>query len=392
MKKLCIFIVVCTIVNTQLIAQNQQFSKPYGGMKYVDARSLTKTNDDCFVFTGLDKSKGDVNGDMYLTKVDANGKLIWEKTYPKPLEDGGNDILKCKDGGFLINGHEDFGDGICDAYVVKTDEFGVEEWSVYVGDTLDDAGNGVIQDEFGDYYLTGRFENPANGDEDIMFAKISETGELLFSKHIILGGFQWGRELCFDSKGDIIIVGYHVKSSRIDWLLNRTTNEDVVIAKVNRNGDLIWSKFYGNNLNERGFAITALKNGGCLVIGGTKDAENQIKNSFILKYDQNGNLTEEKQLFVNQGNSYGFDIIDLHNDTYAICGQLKETGQENGNPFVAILNKELEITEYKVIPNNNESEVRTIYPMNEEEFFMAGRSILSEDVIQGLLVRESISK
>lgn len=149
-------------------AQDMSFTRAYGGTDYEDSRAIVESDDGGFVITGLNKGNGDVDGDTYLMKINAAGAMVWQKFFGLPLEDGGNALIKCADGGYLISGHMDHGNDICDGYLIKTDKNGNKLWSVLTGGPLDDLSEGLIEWADGSFYLTGRYENDITGDDDLM--------------------------------------------------------------------------------------------------------------------------------------------------------------------------------------------------------------------------------
>jgi hypothetical protein len=81
MKHLSILLFVGLITGPFLTAQSLTFTRYYGGTQYDDARAIVATADGGFVFTGLSNSGADAKGDMYLTKINAAGAVMWTKYY-----------------------------------------------------------------------------------------------------------------------------------------------------------------------------------------------------------------------------------------------------------------------------------------------------------------------
>ncbi|MGB3130638.1 MAG: hypothetical protein WBB26_03090, partial [Saprospiraceae bacterium] len=167
-----------------LSAQQIDFVKTFGNPGYEDIRSmlyLKETNE--IVFTGLNKTAGDPEGDVYFTRMDGNGNLLETKFYGKQDEDGGNGIIRTRDGGFLIIGHTEFPTtGIeCDAMATRIDFNGNKMWQVNLGDSIDETAYSGMEDQYGNFIIVGTLTTTLNSKkitEGIAF-KISSEGKLI---------------------------------------------------------------------------------------------------------------------------------------------------------------------------------------------------------------------
>lgn len=359
------FLYSCLIIPT-LIAQDLSFIQNYGGLSYDDARGIVEADDGNFVFAGLNKSGIDPEGDMYLTKINATGEVLWQKTYGKPLEDGANHLLKCSDGGYLMSGHVAFGGGICDGYVVKTDADGVEEWSLYVGGPLDDLTQQSLEYADGNYFLTGTYQNESTLEFDVLLAKISANGDLIFVKNIAKEGDQSGIGICSTIDGNLIVCGYSLGLNSVD--------EDVHIVKLDIDGNVIWAKTEVAPLHNRAWRMVATNDGGFVVSGGSalQKYTGEYQTAFIARYDGNGNREAYKELLSSEGKSYGYELCHTPAGGYALSGCLKENGADYGSPCLMIMDNNLSLQEHYVFESSDEAYVRTLVRLNNGEYLLAG--------------------
>src|SRR5882672_10654437 len=103
----------------------QTFERVYGGSNYEMGNWLCKTSDGGFILTGQSMSFSDSDGDIYVVKTNSSGFIQWEKHYGSSELDGGNCIIESPDGGYLIIGHtEGWGNGDCEAYILKLNSEG----------------------------------------------------------------------------------------------------------------------------------------------------------------------------------------------------------------------------------------------------------------------------
>ena len=164
-------------------AQSLTFNRIYPTAEYSDIREVVAAPGGCFVFTGLTEDGPDSLGDIYLTKINAAGAVVWSHTYSRTQEDGGNAILATRDGGYLLAGHTalSYGDK-CDGYLLKTDANGQEQWRSFIGGTFDDVCNSTVEMPDGSFLTTGRTENAGDRHFRVMLAKTAANGTSVFLK------------------------------------------------------------------------------------------------------------------------------------------------------------------------------------------------------------------
>jgi len=103
--------------------------KIIGGKETDWARSIIKCHDGNFIIVGKTVSSGAGRGDVYVVKVDADGNILWEKTFGGSESDWANSILEIPDGGYLIvGGTRSYGNGESDTYMVRLDAEGNKLW------------------------------------------------------------------------------------------------------------------------------------------------------------------------------------------------------------------------------------------------------------------------
>jgi len=94
---------------------------------FVNARatSIDLTDDGGYIISGYVNTMG-TNADLYMIRTDAEGDTLWTKTFGGIGLEIGFDVVSTPDGGFVTCGvTESMGFGYKDAYLVKTNEYGV---------------------------------------------------------------------------------------------------------------------------------------------------------------------------------------------------------------------------------------------------------------------------
>jgi hypothetical protein len=137
----------------------------YGGSKDDEPKVVIQTVDGGFVIVGSTRSQGADNSEAWLIKTDENGLVEWTQTYGGMEDDGAEAIIQTADEGFALAGFtHSHGAGNSDAWLIKTDKNGIPEWNQSYGGELDDKvlhlyqlsnGNFALLGYYGQYLVTG---------------------------------------------------------------------------------------------------------------------------------------------------------------------------------------------------------------------------------------------
>ena len=206
------------------------FCKAIGGEKLEGGSSLIQTSDGGYAITGFTFSFGAGGHDIYVVKLDANGKLQWTRTIGGPERDAGFSLIQTSDGGYAITGFtESFGAGGADVYVVKLDAKGNLQWTKTIGGPKDDWGRSLIQTSDGGYAITGFTKSFGAGSGDVYLVKLDANGNLQWTKTIGGPGDEAGPSLIQTSDGGYTIAGATNSFGAGEW--------DVYVVKLDKNGN-----------------------------------------------------------------------------------------------------------------------------------------------------------
>ncbi len=134
------------------------------------------TNDGGYIMIGTTESPTH-KWQILLSKINKNGNEQWFKTFGGTNSESGQYGIQTTDGGYVIVGATDsFGQGGADIYVIKTDEYGNNEWEKTIGTTGHEFGNSIIQTCDGGYFIVGY--SLISGNHDVLVIKLDVNGNV----------------------------------------------------------------------------------------------------------------------------------------------------------------------------------------------------------------------
>ncbi len=269
------------------------------------------------------------------------------------LNDNANAVIATLDGGYAILGHTQSADGDVtdktdtsfDYWLLKYDEEGTLQWSKSYGGSGDDRGNAIVQTSDGGYAIVG-YSTSADGDvsqnagaQDYWIVKVNAVGELQWERSYGFSGRDEALSILETSDQGFLVVGeLDVTASQGEGTTlqrQRHAGGNYWALKLDSNGMLEWSNFFGGTFTDSAFEVVAANDEGYLIIGSSDSNDIDIsehKGSYdfwVVKITAEGSLQWQK--------SYGGSEIDqaraavaTENGNYLIVGDTRSTDQDVG--------------------------------------------------------------
>jgi hypothetical protein len=319
--------------------------------------------------------------DVYVTKIDSNGNLMWAESFGGALDDFGRGITTDNSGNVYLTGQffgtVDFDPGIAtqtltsgstyrDLFILKLSSAGSYIWVKSIESDYEKASYVLEADGAGNVYVGGDFKVSAdfdpgvgistltsNGFTDIFIQKLDINGDFVWVKSLGSTGYDFVADFVLDASNNVIATGGFEDTVDFDPGVGVTSlyskgGYDNYIFKLDANGDFLWAKSMGGVGSDNGSAIGLELSGNIFCAGSFNDTadfdpgvgvanlySNGGADIFIQKLDVNGDFVWAKSI-----GGIGYDVatsIELDNNGgLYMSGGFEDT--VDFNPSAAINN------------------------------------------------------
>ncbi|MEO8148932.1 MAG: T9SS type A sorting domain-containing protein [Bacteroidia bacterium] len=312
MKKKYIVLAILLCSNFLINAQTSVYQKTYGGPDDDIGFSVIATADGGYAMTGSTKSFGAGDFDVLLVKLDADANLQWSRVFGGTGTEEAISLIQCNDGGYAICGKtSSYGQGSNDAMLIKTDSNGnLLQMKVY-GGSNDERLLHIHQTNDNGLILSGSTASYGQGNWDMMYIKTDSVGDTLWTKILGGTGYDQGTDAVQTNDG-----GYIISGREQSWSAGYV---DIFLAKLNANGDTLWTRAYGGAGWDEGMKVKQTYDGGYIVTGGSTGFIDASYDAYLNKVDSDGHLTWSK-LYSGLANDATYDVLQLEDSGYIIMG------------------------------------------------------------------------
>ena len=274
---------------------------------------------------------GDLGGpnqwgpDVFVAGCDSGGTVQWTRQIGTgacdwaggvAVDGGGNSYIAGSTAGDLGGTNQ----GSDDAFIVKYDSDGAQQWIRQFGTSSADCGNGIAVDSSGNSYITGYTEGnlggPNQGSQDAFIVKYDSGGTVQWTRQTGSASSDLAVDVAVDGSGNSYITGYTYG----DLGGPNQGGLDAFIVKYDSDGAQQWIRQFGTNSPDCGNGIAVDSSGNIYITGRTEgDLGGPNRGGtdvFAVKYDTGGTVQWTRQFGTGAWDSaYGIKI-DGAGNTY----------------------------------------------------------------------------
>jgi hypothetical protein len=158
------------------------WQKKYGGPGRDLAKSVHPTSDGGYVVAGETRSYGSdpLHPDAWILRLDANGGVLWQKTYGGAGLDSAASVRPTNDGGFIVAGYSaSFGVG--GIWLLKLDATGAVEWEKAIGTGFADKSE-IYPTADGGYIFVTDTNRYTAGITDAWVIRLDASGNIVWQE------------------------------------------------------------------------------------------------------------------------------------------------------------------------------------------------------------------
>ena len=328
---------------------NRNWHITYGGKKEDIGKKINSFSDGSFLLSGETSSLGKGEKDIWLIKIDGDGKILWETTIgSKKDEFLGSSLIDPK-GNILISGQT----SIKKKFSYKTllrlkQKNGTKDNLKYKSFLAKVSSNGKVmweKDDFEDQknllpfltslgnelLLAGQITTPFNGGGDAWIIRLNSNAKKLWETNFGGRGADGSNYAYVTKDQGYISVGYTNAYG--------SGKNDVWVIKTDFTGEKEWSKVYGGKLDDYGWGVTESTDGGYLIVGETFSFGQGQSDIYLFKIDSAGNKLWQTT-FGGLGEDAGYSIANTDDGGFIVASQTRSYGKGGSDGMIVKFDKD----------------------------------------------------
>ncbi|MBN2541553.1 hypothetical protein JXI42_01700 [bacterium] len=313
--------------------------------------------------------------DIYAVRLDGSGELVWSQILGGASIDKAYSVSLAHDSGYVIaGGTYSAGAGNEDVYLVKISETGEIIWSRTFGGPDYDEGLSVAPTSDGGYIICGFYGKYMDilglVGGDIYLVKVNAEGEEVWSRTYGLPGTarEEAWEVTETGEGDFVLTG-------------ASQYGDALVLKTNSEGDSLWARTYGGTFTDFGYSVIQGSDGNFVVAGyyGTRE-EMWVwyHDIWVLKLDGDGDTLWCTQFNIDiDSDNYGYSIVETPGGGYAVTGLVNKFGEAGRDMALLKLNSAGEVQWNRVYGTSSTDEGHSLANTSDGGFVIAGKTAIA---------------
>ena len=294
----------------------EQWNRTIGGTKDDWGKSVIETSDGGYLVTGGTESNTTSTfwADVILVKTNNSGNISWNKHLGGDHYEYGSQVIETIDGNYsLVGTTSSYGPGGRDVWFLKTNKSGDIIHNITYGTTHEEYGDSIYQTNDNGYIIVGSSDYFSIKNDDVWLIKTNETGSIQWNITFGSNNEDFGRSVEQTPDGSFIVTGYTTVANG---------NLDLILAKINNTGQLQWNRDYGGLEDDYGMKVIQTSDGGYLISGTTESYGANLRDIWLLKTNSTGHEMWNRT-YGGSNHDYAYDIVQTASGEYVCVGTTK---------------------------------------------------------------------
>ena len=301
---------------------NETWNKTFGGAYKDGGRSVQQTYDGGYIIGGYADSYGNPGHDTWLIKTDDDGIEEWNNTFGGLDSDGAFCVRQTSDEGYIAIGYADsYGAGDHDVWMIKIDKYGHEEWNCTYGTGKWDLGYSVRQTEDDGFIIIGTTKSYGSGNQDAWLIKTDMYGKEEWNRTYGGANNDWGSAVVITDDDGYLLTG--------DTRSYGPGGYDIWLIKTDFYGNETWRRIYGDSSSDdTGYSLIKTSDGGYVITGTKTSFATGLTDAWVIKTNINGYM--QWNLTIDGGeDDWSYSVDETMDGGYIIIGKTNSSGSGN---------------------------------------------------------------
>lgn len=313
------------------------WEKTYGGNEDDIGRSIVALSEGQSAVLGTCRSFGAQATDMCLMGMNSDGQVQWRLLLGGSKEEEARSVIKSGDGNLFVLGRSKSysQNDDFDFYLAKVTTQGEKIWEKTFGGDRDEKAGGIAIAHDGSIFVVGDSNSYKRKYNDIYIARLDKNGEMITSYMVGSKKEDSAQAITCTKDGNMVLVGYRETG--------RSGDRDFFIMKLDTFGNKLWSKTYGEDDIDRLNSVVATEDGGIIATGSTRSYKSELTDLSVMKLDSNGTMVWHK-IYGFKYYEYGNSITTLSDGGFMVSGGTSSLGKGDHDLYMLAFDKSGSIT------------------------------------------------
>ncbi len=366
---------------------NLQWTRQLGELSVNNGENVCQTSDGGYLFSGTTNGTGFGSYDIFLSKFDGSGNLLWTKTGGGVHAEHGKCVRELPSGDLLLAGFsQSYGKGNYDGYLARLEPDGTLDGCALFRDWTPAQGSPG---------LTVAGAMPTIGSPAISDQSISPSEATAFigaidvcgavshpNEFIVITGDDTDPQISYHS-WQVSDGGFISCGKIMDYVV---ADNKCLVERYNPDGKLLWARTANGPLLDIVDSCAQLTTGEYVFCGWTNSFGAGDSDALILKYNVNGDLTYAKCLGGADAEHFEFVYPGLHGGFFA-CGLTEGSPTVLDNLIVVKVDSSENIVWSRATGNINWQFGMTIYATRDGGCYAGGGTFSSGGDENALLIK-----